>query len=143
MDFISYLNVESQEIYHLVSQKTSVVENAQVCKKYDIFGYYSRTLNRLTICTDRILASDNPTQYINYTFLHEATHLAQACRQRMKSFKPFGMARESIKLTYWQKQDLAKIVATYGRAAEDHEREAFWLEDKPNEVKYVVKKYCF
>ena len=113
-----------------------------VGKKYDIFGYYNRAPNRLTICTDRILASHSPGLYINQTFLHEATHLAQACRQRMKAFKAFGLARESIKLTDGQRQDLAKAVAMHGRIAEDYEREAFWLEDKPNEVKYVVKKYC-
>lgn len=143
MEFLAYLDAGSREIYHLVSQKTTVVENAHVCRKYDIFGYYSRTRNRLTICSDRILASENPAPYINQTFLHEATHLAQACRQRMRTFKAFGLARESIKLTDGQRQDLAKAVAMNGRISEDYEREAFWLEDKPNEVRYVVKKYCF
>ena len=142
MEFLAYLNAESREIYHLVSRRTTVVENGHVCKKYDIFGYYNRAPNRLTICTDRILASHSPGLYINQTFLHEATHLAQACRQRMRAFKAFGLARESIKLTDGQRQDLAKAVAMHGRIAEYYEREAFWLEDKPNEVKYVVKKYC-
>jgi len=58
MEFLAYLDAGSREIYHLVSQKTTVVENAHVCRKYDIFGYYSRTRNRLTICTDRILARE-------------------------------------------------------------------------------------
>lgn len=142
MEFLAYLNAESREIYHLISRRTTIVENAYVCKKYEIFGYYSRTSNKMTICTDRILVSENPGIYINQTFLHEATHLAQACRQGMKSFKAFGLARQSIELSSGQRQDLAKVVAKYGRIAEDYEREAFWLEDKPNEVKYVVRKYC-
>jgi len=33
MDFVSYLNAESLEIYQLVSQKTAVAENSPACKK--------------------------------------------------------------------------------------------------------------
>lgn len=60
----------------------------------------------------------------------------------MKSFKAFGLARQSIELSSGQRHDLAKVVAKYGRIAEDYEREAFWLEDKPNEVQFIVRKYC-
>jgi hypothetical protein len=121
MDFVSYLNAKSLEIYQLVSQKTAVAENSPACKKHDIFGFYSNASSRLIICTERILSYDNPAPYVNQTLLREATHLAQACRLRMKSFRAFGMARGSIQLTGAQEQDLAKVVRMHGRIVEDLE----------------------
>jgi len=39
-------------------------------------------------------------------------------------------------------QDIRNSVQT-STASAQIEHEAYWMEDKPNKVKYVLRKYCF
>jgi uncharacterized protein YdeI (BOF family) len=39
--------------------------------------------------------------------------------------------------------DLKKAIRMSGEVTKNIEHEAFWMEDKPNKVKYVLEKYCF
>ena len=41
-----------------------------------------------------------------------------------------------------RRKDVESAVRLVGPSIRQIENEAFWMEDKPNEVKYVVKKYC-
>ena len=45
-------------------------------------------------------------------------------------------------LSYQKEQDLKKVIAFDSRL-KNIDREAFWMEDKPEKVKYVIQKYCF
>ena len=74
MDFLFYLSPQSMEIYQMVSRKIRVVENAPICRKHDIYGWFSPTEKTMNICTDRIVSRDNVKYYINETLLHESVH---------------------------------------------------------------------
>lgn len=56
--------------------------------------------------------------------------------------RAFGINSSALVLTASREQDL-KIFDRVYRNNKALEREAFWMEDKPNEVLYVVNKYCF
>jgi hypothetical protein len=47
-----------------------------------------------------------------------------------------------MKLSERRRDDLETSVRIHPNNREI-EHEAFWLEDKPEKVRYVVKKYCF
>jgi len=47
-----------------------------------------------------------------------------------------------MQLSSRRNQDVESAVKISGPLVRQIEKEAFWMEDKPNEVKYVVKKYC-
>jgi hypothetical protein len=40
-------------------------------------------------------------------------------------------------------KDVSTVVSRVGSSVRYIEQEAFWMEDKPDKVKYVVQKYCF
>ena len=140
MEFLLYLYPQSQEIYQMVARAIRVVENAPVCRKHDIYGWFSHTSRTLAICTSRIASRENTVHSINETLLHESVHLAQYCKN--KALLPLGIAPSQIQLSARRKLDVEKAVKIIGPSIRQVENEAFWLEDKPNEVKYVLKKYC-
>jgi hypothetical protein len=141
MDFLFYLSPQSMEIYQMVSRKIRVVENAPICRKHDIYGWFSPTEKTMNICTDRIVSRDNVKYYINETLLHEAVHLAQYCKN--KSMTPLGISSSNMNLSDRRRKDVESAVKLIGPSIRQIEMEAFWMEDKPNEVKYVMEKYCF
>jgi hypothetical protein len=142
MEFLLYLSPEGTEIYKMISKKVRVVENTPICQKYDIYGWYQNTSKTMVFCTDRIVSQDNPKYYINETLFHESVHVAQACKQNMKEIFPLGISSSSMTLSSNRSNDLLKSIQMSGQHIAPIEREALWMEDKPNEVKYVVKKYC-
>jgi hypothetical protein len=78
---------------------------------------------------------------INETFLHEAVHAAQACKTGFRYLAPFGMPRATLQLSAAKEADLRKVVA-FDRNLKLTDREAFFMETRPQLVRYVVKKYC-
>ena len=141
MDFLLYLSPESTEIYQMISRRIRVVENTSICRKYDIYGWFNVNEKIMTICTDRIVSRNDYRYYVNETLLHESVHVAQYCKN--KSLTPLGIASSQLQLSSRRNQDVESAVKISGPLVRQIEREAFWMEDKPNEVKYVVKKYCF
>jgi hypothetical protein len=140
MDFLLYLSPESTEIYQMISRRIRVVENTPICRKYDIYGWFNVNEKTMTICTDRIVSGGDYRYYVNETLLHESVHIAQYCKN--KSLTPLGIASSKLQLSLRRNQDVESAVKISGPSVRQIEREAFWMEDKPNEVKYVVKKYC-
>ena len=141
MEFLLYLSPQSTEIYQMISRRIRVVENTPICRKHDIYGWFNVIEKTMTICTDRIISNDNSTYYMNETLLHESVHIAQYCKNN--SLTPLGISNSQIQLSSRRNQDIESAVKISGPLVRQIEREAFWMEDKPNEVKYVVKKYCF
>jgi hypothetical protein len=141
MEFLFYLSPQSTEIYQMISRKIKVVENTPICRKHDIYGWFDVNKKTMTICTDRIISNDNSKYYMNETLLHESVHVAQYCKS--KSLTPLDIANSQLQLSSRRNQDVESAVKISGPSVRQIEREAFWMEDKPNEVKYVVKKYCF
>lgn len=143
MDFLLYLSTQSLDIYKMISQKVRVVENAPICRQKEIFGWFDSKHQTMTMCTDVIKSYGNPGAYVNETLLHESTHIAQACRMNMREIRAFGLAKSATPLIDRREYDLKVAEKITGRGSYYLEREAFWMEDKPEQVKYVVKKYCF
>lgn len=135
-----YLTPFSLEVYQQISRKFRIEENSPICKKYDIYGWFDHTRQTLSICTERIVSREKAQYYINETLLHEAVHVAQYCKN--KSLTPLGIATSTMNLSSRRRHDVEKAVKLVGHQIRQIEMEAFWMEDKPNEVKYVLKKYC-
>lgn len=144
MDFIAYLNPIEAQVYVMASKRARIVENSAVCKTYDIFGFFRTTTRELSICTSRIKrhSSWSQSQSIKQTLMHESVHLAQACKSRFRHLEPLGISRKSMTLSDDRLDSLRKVLAFDPRLL-NVDYEAFYLEDKPEKVKYVVRKYCF
>lgn len=143
MEFLLYLSSQSSEIYQMISQKVRVAENTPVCRKYNIFGFFDSSRKEFSICTNKIksFGDYNLKGNIEATFLHESTHVAQACKTKQNVLEPFGISPSIMKLSSSQHADLRKVIAFDSRL-KYVDMEAFWMEDKPDKVKYVVQKYC-
>jgi hypothetical protein len=143
MDFLLYLSPQGMEIYNMISKKIGVVENTPICRKHDIFGWYDNRSKTMVFCTDKILSKPNPNYNFNMVLFHESVHVAQACKQNMREIKAFGISPSTMNLSKNLEKDLKVSVKNFGSAVANIEREAYWMETKPNKVKYVLKKYCF
>ncbi len=140
MEFLLYLTPQAKDILNQIYQaKYSVKENVDHCRSNkDIFGYADFG-QKFVICTKNIKKSGfNLKHYINETVYHEAVHVAHLCN----GYKPFGISKKDMILPAFKYQDIDNSVKA-SNAPPQIEHEAYWMEDKPNQVKYVLKKYCF
>lgn len=138
MEFILYLTPQSQEILNQIYKaKYAVRENVEYCRSNkDIFGYAD--YRKFTICTKNIKKSGvNLNFYINETIYHEAVHVAHFCN----GYKPFGISLNDMILPTNKLQDVKNSTKASSASARI-EHEAYWMEDKPDKVKYVIQKYC-
>ena len=94
------------------------------------------------MCTDTLKKFENLHTNVNETLMHESVHVAQSCKTRFTFLDSFGINPSLMPLSYQKEQDLKKVIAFDSRL-KNVDREAFWMEDKPEKVKYVVQKYCF
>ena len=143
MEFLLYLSPSSQEIYNMISRKVRVVENTPICRKHDIFGWYDSQQNVMVFCTSKIKTNSDYRYYVNETLLHESVHVAQSCKAGSGYVKSFGISKLSMPLTQRRKDDVNSAIKINGEDYRQIEHEAFWMEDKPDKVRYVLKKYCF
>jgi len=142
MLFPLYLSPEGIDVYNMISKKIRVVENAPICKKYDIFGFYNSTQKSLTMCMDKIKSYGNIRTNVQETLMHESTHVAQSCKTNFKYLSAFGISKSNMHLTYQKENDLKKVIS-FNPNLKQIDREAFWMEDKPKQVLYYLKKFCF
>lgn len=136
MDFLFYLSPVGQQLISSIMLKNyNVMENAPICKKYkDIFGYNSK--GNFIICTDNIKNNISPVKhYVNETVYHEAVHVAQSCKRGPLGVKGITLSAEKL--------NDVKRSTQYGNLAVVYETEAYYLEDKPEQVLNLIKKYCF
>lgn len=129
------------DIYKIISERTRVVENSAICRKYDIFGFYDPKINQLSMCTAKIKEFTNIKFNVNETFLHENVHLAQACKGRNNEFSAFNISQSTMILPV-EKQKYFQKAISFNPNQKQIEQEAFWMENSPDKVKYVIKKYC-
>jgi uncharacterized protein YdeI (BOF family) len=106
-------------------------------------GWYNSKQNVMTFCTSKIKTTIDPEYYINETLLHESVHVAQSCKEGSGYIEPFGISKSSMLLTQRRKDDVISAVKINGEQVRHIEHEAFWMEDKPDKVRYVLQKYCF
>jgi hypothetical protein len=141
MEFINYLNPSEMEVYEMVRKKVRVDENASICRKHQFFGFFDAKTRKLTICTETISKSWDVRAHINETLMHESVHVAQSCKSDFAFLDSFGIKTSLMPLSSAKENDLRKVLA-FDSKLRQTDREAFWMEDKPGIVKYVVKKYC-
>jgi len=140
MEFLLYLTPQAQDILNQVYRaRYSVRENMEHCRSNtNIFGYADFG-KKFVICTKNIKKSGyNLKFYINETVYHEAVHVAHLCN----GYKPFGIPLNNMPLPANKLQDIKNSVSASTSSARI-EHEAYWMEDKPNQVKHVLQKYCF
>jgi hypothetical protein len=139
MEFLLYLTPHAKDILNQIYQaKYSVRENVGYCRSNtNIFGYADFN-KKFVICTKNIKNSGfNPKFYINETVYHEGTHVGHLCN----GYKPFGISLNGMPLPSNKLQDVRNSVKS-STASYRMEHEAYWMEDKPEKVKYVIQKYC-
>lgn len=138
MEFLFYLSQEARQVLALVQKaEFRISENAGFCRDQNLFGYVDVGRN-FVVCTQNIKGSGYAvSHYASQTVLHEAVHVAQQCRG-----KAFWISRESMPLPWNKLNDVANSVNA-SDATSQLEHEAHWMEDKPNEIRYVLRKYCF
>ena len=143
MIFLNYLTPDTAEIYRLLALKVRIAENSGICRKHDVFGWYNARDKVLTMCTMRIKEYGNTREYINETLLHEAVHVAQHCKAKGPAVVPLHIAPSSMPISARRQQDIQTAMKINGPSVKHIEHEAFWMEDKPDKVRYVLKKFCF
>jgi len=138
MEFLLYLTpTANQIINNIIKAGYPVKENIGYCRDKNYFGYGD--FDKLVICTKNIKQSGhNLEHYVNETVYHEATHIAHMCN----GYKPFYIDLKDMPLSPEKLQDLKKSVSI-STASNQMEHEAYWMEDKPDKVNYVLQKYCF
>ena len=137
MDFLLFLTPVNKTIVNdLIKAKFWVQENAPFCNTNPrYFGALFKD-KRFVVCTHNVLrGEDNPRPWINQTVTHEAVHAVQNCKGG-----PIGYKRENMPLPF---SKLEYLAASTGVSSEFHkEHEAYYLEDSPQKVKELIKKYC-
>ena len=139
-EFLLYLTPQAKDILNQIYKaKYSVSENVGYCRSNkNIFGYADFG-NKFVICTKNIKQSGFDLEhYINETVYHESVHVAHLCNR----YKPFGISKKDMILPAFKYQDVKNSVKVSSSSAQ-MEHEAYWMEDKPDKVKYVLQKYCF
>jgi len=139
MEFLLYLSPQGQQLIRdLISAKFHIHENVGLCRNNQVFGYTTYP-NKFVVCTKNIKTSGfDPHFYIEETVNHEAVHAAQFCNNN----KPFGISTKVMPLPWNKVQDVKKSLSiSYTSVQREHE--AYFYEDKPEKVRYFVRKYCF
>ena len=141
MLFPYYLTPEGKQIVELVAKAHfQVKENISWCAGDNYAGAVIRENKTFFICTKTILKGSNPNQYLNETVYHEAVHVVQACR----GMNPIGIPLSQMPLSSKKMGDINRSISlTKKKWMRQMEHEAFWLEDKPKQVIYYLKKFCF
>ena len=136
MNLLLFLSPESQIILNtLKSKKITVIENAPICKQHKTLFGYTKSPDFI-ICTDNIKNTISPVKhYVNETVYHEAVHVIQSCAKGPIKIKDINLSPQKL-------SDVLKSSGVYGSSSV-YEIEAYYLEDKPEQVNYYMKKYCF
>jgi hypothetical protein len=143
MEFFLYLSPQGQQLVRdLISAKFHIHENIGLCRNKDTFGYADLP-NKFVICTKNIKNSGfDPNHYIEETVNHEAVHAAQICKK--DKTMTLGIPKKDMHLPWNKIQDVKNSVKIVKNQNIFHrEYEAYYLEDKPEKVRYYVRKFCF
>lgn len=133
LEFFSYLTPLGQQIIAVVEhRKFNIRQNAPICRKRELMGIVVG--RSLTICLDNIKNALSPVDhYVNETINHESVHIAQYCKG--------GRLGVVTALDKYKSND-ARRSNIFGKSDLEMEKEAYELEDKPEEVLYYLRTYC-
>jgi hypothetical protein len=136
-----YLSPTGQQIVEYVSKAHfKIQQNGSYCSNKNLSGSAIVRTKTFLICTQNMLNQSLPNAYIEETVIHEAVHVAQYCRGR----NTLGIPKNKMHLSAYKLQDVkSSISITRNPSVRNSEYEAYWLEDKPEQVIYYLKKFCF
>jgi hypothetical protein len=136
-----YLSPTGQQIVEYVSKAHfKIQQNGSYCSNKNLSGSAIVRTKTFLICTQNMLNQSLPNAYIEETVIHEAVHVAQYCRGR----NTLGIPENKMHLSVYKLQDVkSSISITRNPSVRNSEYEAYWLEDKPEQVLYYLKKFCF
>ena len=151
MEFLEYLDRTEVEILKMVEKAGyRTAEDTELCLLSENYvGFLIKRTKEIIICTG------NAKQREGYTFLrkkngdayertaihikkalrHEAVHVAQECNDG-------NLLKINKRLSINPAKNEALIKSTKISGAEDKERQAYILEDKPKLLKKELRKYC-
>ena len=151
MEFLAFLDSNEVEILRLIEKAGySLEEDTALCLKGKEFvGFIKKQQKRVVICTENIKkregykniklrqidSFDKTSIHIKKALRHEAVHIAQECNNgNLLNLQP------TLRL------NPAKLNALKGSTkisgAEEKEKQAYILEDRPKLVINELKKYC-
>jgi hypothetical protein len=141
MLFPYYLSPEGKQIVDLIAKAHfQIQENISWCAGDNYAGAVIQENKTFFICTKTILKGSNANWYLNETVYHEAVHVVQAC----KGMRPIGIPLSKMPLPSNKIKDIDRSISlTKKKWMRRMEHEAYWLEDKPKETIYYLKKFCF
>jgi hypothetical protein len=144
MQFPLYLTSEGKQILDLVAKAHfNIRENISWCADGSYYGATIKENKTFFICTKNILKGPDPKRYLNETVYHEAVHVVQQCKGK-NDLKPIGIPISQMPLPSNKMKDIeSSLGLTKNKFMRRNEHEAFWLEDKPKQVIYYLKKFCF
>ena len=152
MEFIDFLGRTEVEIIKMVEKAGYLAtENTELCLSGDNYvGFFNKRKKEIIICTANAKKREGYTLmrknnqdvlektalHIKKALRHEAVHVAQECNNGnlLKINSKFSMNSSKINA-------FNRSIRISGD--KEKERQAYILEDKPNLVKTVLKKYCF
>ena len=154
MEFIIFLSKLDKEILDLLIKANYTLEENKVecLLNKEIKGLHNFEENKIIICTENAKRKTNfrnkkqqPNKdnfktelAIRKALRHEATHAIQKCNNN----KIVGDIKKlELKLHPNKKKALDFSTSNFG-GTYAKEVEAYVLEDKPKEVKKLIKKYC-
>lgn len=144
MQFPLFLTPEGKQILELVAKaRFNIRENISWCADARYYGATIKENKTFFICTKTILKGPEPKRNLNETVHHEAVHVAQQCKGK-NNLIPIGIPISQMPLPSNKMVDIqASIRLIKSKSIMSIEHEAFWLEDKPKQIIYYLKKFCF
>ena len=154
MEFILFLSKLDKEILNLLIKANYIVEENKIecLLNKEIKGLHNFEKNKIIICTENAKRKTNyrnekkrPNKdnfktelAIRKALRHEATHAIQKCNNN----KTVGNIEELESKLHPSKRNALKFSISNFSGTYAKEVEAYVLEDKPKEVKNLIKKYC-
>ena len=152
-NWLGDLDSRHQDLVGVMSHKGyGIVENSADCQQQDVVGYYIWGQRAIQICTDRIAKLNaDPWAFrtqLQLTIAHEATHVAQSCRQSSDGKTGLGLAAarlyglpSSVKTEIEKALEMGKYQNP--RSVQWRiEAEAMALEEMPDQVIAALQQYC-
>ena len=154
MEFIIFLSKLDKEILDLLIKANYVVEENKIecLLNKEIKGLHNFVENKIIICTENAKRKTNyrnkkiapnkdnfkTERAIRKALRHEATHAIQKCNDN----KILGDINKLERKLHKSKRRALEYSTSNFSGTYAKEVEAYVLEDKPNKVKKLIKKYC-
>ena len=154
MEFIIFLSKIDKEILDLLIKSNYVVEENKIeCQlNKNIKGLHKFKENKIIICTENAKKKPNyrnkkrrpnkdnfkTERAVRKAIRHEATHAIQKCNNN----KIIGDIKKLESKLHQSKRKALEFSTSNFSGTYAKEVEAYILEDKPKNVKNMIKKYC-